>query len=126
MPGTLPRTGSFFGVDLDAIESGLGRGKIFAVYTFKLQRIRGICVQIRDYVVATQLMVKTDQVCREAASGLNVGTINRSQIIRSYSQLFRSSTVWKEFGTVSTSHLSLFPKRFSFRWAPDKYLRFRG
>src|SRR5471032_861663 len=33
-----------------------------------------------------------DETCYKALSGLNVGTIGRSQIIRSYSRLFRSST----------------------------------
>jgi hypothetical protein len=34
------------------------RAGIFAVYTFKLQRIRGIYVQTRGHVVATQLVIE--------------------------------------------------------------------
>jgi hypothetical protein len=38
-----------------------------------------------------------DETCYKALSGLNLGTIGRSQIIRSYSQFIRSSTIGCRF-----------------------------
>src|ERR1700710_1741099 len=50
-----------------------------------------------------------DETCYKALSGLNVGTIGRSQIIRSYSQLFRTSTATADRGLADWSQVSAGP-----------------
>jgi hypothetical protein len=56
--GSFAAYGQLLRGDLDAIETVLRWSGLFAVYTFKLQRIRGIYVQTREHVVATQLVIE--------------------------------------------------------------------
>ena len=70
-----------------------GQCNTLAVYAFKLQRIRRICVQSSEFIAKVQLTAHNDQIAREGAPRLDRRLERQSQIIRSESQLFRSSTM---------------------------------
>ena len=75
-PAARPRTGSDFGGDFAAIAIAQGQCNTHAVYAFKLQRVRRICVQSSEFVAKVKLTAHNhlcslwvSEACRQGSAG---------------------------------------------------------
>lgn len=85
-PAARPRTGSDFGGDLEAIAIAHGQCNTLAVYAFKLQRIRRICVQSSEFVAKVQLTAHNIKSCGKARHAwIDGSNVNRRSFVQSRS-----------------------------------------